>query len=125
MNKLLNYLKYFGLFFIFIIVIAIITSLINLTGIKSITISKLSVILTAISFFIIAILASHNTKERGIILGLKLGLSFVILLILVNLILFKSPFNIDRLIYYIILIMSSLLGGSIGKNIKIHKKARK
>ena len=125
MNKLLNYLKYFGLFFIFIIVIAIITSLINLTGIKSITISKLSVILTAISFFIIAILASHNTKERGIILGLKLGLSFVILLILVNLILFKSPFNIDRLIYYMILIMSSLLGGSIGKNIKIHKKARK
>ena len=122
MYKLLNYLKYFGIFFLFIIGIAVITSLINLTGIKSVTISKLSVILTAISFFIIAILASHNTKERGIILGLKLGLSFVILLILINLIIFKSPFNIDRLIYYIILIASSLLGGSLGKNIKLKKK---
>ena len=122
MYKLLNYLKYFGIFFLFIIVIAVITSLINLTGIKSVTISKLSVILTAISFFIIAIFASHNTKERGIILGLKLGLSFVILLILINLIIFKSPFNIDRLIYYIILIASSLLGGSLGKNIKLKKK---
>lgn len=122
MNKLLNYLKYFGLFCIFIIVIAIITSLINLTGIKSITISKLSVILTAISFFIISLLASHKTNERGIVLGLKLGLSFIIILILINLIVFKSPFNIDRLIYYIILLASSLLGGSIGKNIKLKRK---
>ena len=122
MNKLLNYLKYFSLFCIFIIVIAIITSLINLTGIKSITISKLSVILTALSFFIISLLASNKTKERGIVLGLKLGLSFIIILILVNLIVFKSPFNIDRLIYYIILLASSLLGGSIGKNIKLKRK---
>lgn len=118
MNKLLNYLKYFGLFFIFIIAIATITALINLTGVKSSIISKLSVILTAISFFIIAILASNKTKERGIVLGLKLGLSFIILLILINLIVFKSPFNIDRLIYYIILLASSILGGSFGKNIK-------
>ena len=124
LNKILTYLKYFGLFFIFIIAIAVITSLINLTGIKSVTISKLSVILTAISFFIIAILASHKTKERGITLGLKLGLSFVILLILINLIVFRSPFNIDRLIYYIILIASSLLGGSLGKNIKFKKHKR-
>lgn len=122
MNKLLNYLKYFSLFCIFILVIAIITSLINLTGIKSITISKLSVILTALSFFIISLLASNKTKERGIVLGLKLGLSFIIILILVNLIVFKSPFNIDRLIYYIILLASSLLGGSIGKNIKLKRK---
>lgn len=124
LNKILTYLKYFGLFFIFIIVIAVITSLINLTGIKSVTISKLSVILTAISFFVIAVLASHKTKERGITLGLKLGLSFVILLILINLIVFRSPFNIDRLIYYIILIASSILGGSFGKNIKLKKSKR-
>ena len=122
MNKVLEYLKYFGLFFIFIVVIAIITSLINLTGLKSITVSKLSVILTAISFLIIAIIASQKTKERGIIVGLKLGLSFILILILINLIIFKSPFNIDRLIYYIILITSSLLGGSLGKNIKFKKK---
>lgn len=125
MNKILEYLKYFGLFFIFIIAIALITSLINLTGLKSITISKLSVILTAISFLIIAIIASQKTKERGIIIGLKLGLGFITILILINLIIFKSPFNIDRLIYYIILIASSLLGGSLGKNIKFKKRNHK
>lgn len=125
MNKILEYLKYFGLFFIFIIAIALITSLINLTGLKNITISKLSVILTAISFLIIAIIASQKTKERGIIIGLKLGLGFITILILINLIIFKSPFNIDRLIYYIILIASSLLGGSLGKNIKFKKRNHK
>ena len=124
MNKILEYLKYFGLFFLIIIIIAIITALINLTGINSNTINKLSIILTALSFFIITCLASNNTKQKGFILGLKLGLSFVILLILINLIIFRSSFNIDRLIYYTILILSSLLGGAIGKNIKFKKSKR-
>ena len=121
MSKLLNYLKYFGIFFLVIIVIAIITSLINLTGINSSTINKLSIVITAISFFVIASIASHKTKERGFIIGLKLGISFVLLLLIINLIVFRSSFNIDRLIYYTILILSGILGGSFGKNIK--KKA--
>lgn len=124
MNKLLEYLKYFGLFFLIIIIIAIITALINLTGINSNTINKLSIILTALSFFIIACLASKNAKQKGFILGLKLGISFVILLILTNLIIFRSSFNIDRLIYYTILILSSILGGAFGKNIKFRKSKR-
>ena len=124
MNKIIEYLKYFGLFILIIIGIAIITAGINLTGINSNTINKLSIILTALSFFIITCLASNNTKQKGFILGLKLGLSFVILLILINLIIFRSSFNIDRLIYYTILILSSLLGGAIGKNIKFKKSKR-
>ena len=121
MSKLLNYLKYFGIFFLVIITIAIITSLINLTGINSSTINKLSIVITAISFFVIAALASHKTKERGFIIGLKLSISFVLLLLIINLIVFRSSFNIDRLIYYTILILSGILGGAFGKNIK--KKA--
>ena len=124
MNKIIEYLKYFGLFILIIIGIAIITAGINLTGINSNTINKLSIILTALSFFIITCLASNNTKQKGFILGLKLGLSFVIFLILINLIIFRSSFNIDRLIYYTILILSSLLGGAIGKNIKLKKGKR-
>ena len=118
MSKLLNYLNYFGIFFLVIITIAIITSLINLTGINSSTINKLSIVITAISFFVMASIASHKTKERGFIIGLKLGISFVLLLLIINLIVFRSSFNIDRLIYYTILILSGILGGSFGKNIK-------
>ena len=124
MYKLLEYLKYIGLFFIFIFVIAIITSLINLTNISPKLISKLSIILTAISFFIISSKASNKINEKGYILGIKLGLSMIVILILLNLIIFKSIFNIDRLIYYTILLASSILGGSFGKNLKIKKLAR-
>ncbi len=119
MYKFLTYLKYIGFFFIFVIFVALITSLINLTGISSVLISKLSIILTAISFFFVSFYASNKEKEKGYILGIKLGLIFVIFLILINLIIFKSPFSIDRFIYYTILIASSILGGSFGKNFKL------
>ncbi len=122
--KILDYLKYLGLFFILIIVIAFLTTLINLTSINSTFLSKLSIILTAVSFFIISTLASSKSKDKGYILGLKLGLIMIILLILINLIFFRSNINLDRLIYYIILLISSLLGGSFGKNIKLKKLAR-
>ncbi len=124
MLKVLSYLKYIGIFILFIVGIAIVTSLINLTGFKPNLINKLAVILTALSFFIISALASKNIAEKGYILGIKLGLLFVILMILINLIFFKSGFNIDRFIYYTILIISSILGGSFGKNLKIKKLAR-
>lgn len=124
MLKVLNYLKYIGMFILFIIGIALITSLINLTGLNTNLINKLSVILTALSFFIISAMASKNFKEKGYILGIKLGVLFVVLMILINLIFFKSGFNIDRIIYYIILVFSSILGGSFGKNLKIKKFSR-
>lgn len=124
MLKVLSYLKYIGIFVIFIIGIAIGTSLINLTGFKPNLINKLAVILTALSFFIVSSMASKNITEKGYILGIKLGLLFVIFMILINLIFFKSGFNIDRIIYYTILIISSILGGSFGKNLKIKKLAR-
>ena len=124
MLKVINYLKSIGMFIIFIVVIALATSLINLTGINSNITNKVSVILTALSFFIVSALASKSSNEKGYILGIKLGLIFVILMTLVNLLFFKSSFNIDRIIYYSILIISSILGGSFGKNLKIKKLAR-
>lgn len=124
MYKVLSYLKYMGIFFIFIIIVTLITSLINLTGLNSVFISKLSIILTAISFFFISGYASHKEKEKGYIIGIKLGVIFVILLIFTNLVIFKSNMSIDRVIYYTILIASSILGGSFGKNLKIKKLSR-
>lgn len=124
MLKVLNYLKYIGMFILFIIGIALITSLINLTGLNTNLINKFSVILTALAFFIISAMASKSFSEKGYILGIKLGLLFVVLMIFINLIFFKSGFSIDRIIYYFILIFSSILGGSFGKNLKIKKLAR-
>ncbi len=121
MYKFLEYLKYLGLFFLFILIITIIISLINLTNINTNLISKIGIILSALSFFIISAKASNDFNEKGYLLGLKLGLIMIIILVITNLIIFHSSFKIDCLIYYIILLASSILGGSFGKNIKIKK----
>ena len=111
MLKVLSYFKYIGIFVIFIIGIAIVTSLINLTGFKPNLINKLAVILTALSFFIVSSMASKNITEKGYILGIKLGLLFVILMILINLIfgnLDKENFInklIDKIFYYFYKVM--------------------
>ncbi len=117
--KVLNYLKYLGIFIIIMLIISFLISLLNLTGLSF---KKAGVILIAISFFVISLKASLKTQEKGYLLGLKLSLMFVIFLILLNLIFFKSSFNIARIIYYVILIASSVLGGAIGKNIGLKKK---
>ncbi len=122
--KIIDYLKYIGIFFITIIIIAFITSLINLTNFNGVLLSKISIILTAISFFFISTIASPKSKDKGYVLGLKLGLTMIIILFLTNLLFFRSNINIDRLIYYLILLISSILGGSFGKNIKLKKLAR-
>lgn len=122
MYKFLSYLKYLGLFCLIIIGIALITSLIHLTGLNSSFLNKLSIIITAISFFIVSCLAAQKTEEKGVILGLKLALMFVMFLVITNLIIFHSSFSVARFIYYAILILSGILGGSFGKNIKKEKK---
>lgn len=118
MYKVLIYLKYIGIFFLLTLLIAITSSLFSLTSLSMPLINKLAIILNAISFFFISSLASHKTKEKGYKVGLKLGLLFILLLILINLIFLHTKFSIDRIIYYIILLASSILGGSFGKNRK-------
>jgi len=122
MDKFFQYMKYIALFMILIFFITCFISLINLTNINSKTISKIGVIISALSFFFISAKAASSFKEKGYILGIKLGFIFIMFLILINLFIFKSPLSIDRLIYYIILIASSILGGSFGKNIHIKLK---
>ena len=121
MYKFLHYLKYIGLYFLILIIITILISLINLTNINTNLITKIGIILSALSFFIVSAKASNDFNEKGYLLGLKLGLILIITLVIINLIIFHSSFKIDRLIYYVILLASSLLGGSFGKNIKIKK----
>lgn len=61
--------------------------------------------------------AKHSTS-RGIITGLKIGLFLISLLFLINLIFYQSSFKFLRIIYYLILLFSSILGAIIGINTK-------
>lgn len=121
MKNIFYYLKYIGLFLLIMLGLLVIISLLNLTSINTSITTKLTIIATSIAFFITSFIAAHNIKEKGYIIGLKLSILLILVFILINLIFFKTKFSIDRFIYYIILIASSTLGGSFGKNLKQKK----
>lgn len=77
-----------------------------------------------IFLYIIIILASiigsvkfsKHLKYRGIINGLIFYFICAILFIISSVIIFKSNFGIKNLVYYLVMLLSSVLGGIIGKN---------
>lgn len=125
MSKFFNYLKYTFFFLILMFGITFLLSVLSLVGMKSNTITKIGVILNAIIFFITSMKAIHTIQDKGYILGLKLGCINIFILIIINLIFFQSSITINRFIYYFILLISSILGTSFGKNFHIKLKKQR
>ena len=73
--------------------------------------------MTLIWFFFLGFKNGRASKSKGYLAGLKIGLGFVMVLLIFNLIFVRS-FKISLLIYYLLLIMSSILGGMFGINRK-------
>ena len=55
---------------------------------------------------------------KGYLAGLKISGIFLLILLLLNLITSRTLFNLPTIIYYLILIISSVLGGMFGINKK-------
>lgn len=58
-----------------------------------------------------------NTIKRGYLEGLKLGLIFIFILVIVNLIL-RETINLKDIIFYLVLLASSIFGSMVGINIQ-------
>lgn len=55
--------------------------------------------------------------KRGYLEGLKLGLLFILILIIINLIL-KESINLKDIIFYLVLLTSSIFGSMVGINMQ-------
>ena len=115
-------MKKFGISLIYIVSILLILALIitifnyfNIMSDKTIAIFK--IIIPIISLFIGGIYLGMNTKLKGFCNGLKLGLIFIGILIILNII-FISDFEFKNILYYLILLITTSLGSMIGINIK-------
>jgi len=119
----LKTLKTYGktiLFFLgVILVLSFIISLLNLGNIlyskATDTIILIGMILT---LFIIGFEYGKKATKKGYMEGLKIGGCLIFLLIIINLLFYKTGFSIERFIYYVVLILSSTLGSMIGINKK-------
>lgn len=74
-----------------------------------------SMILIIGTFIFSGFYLSKRSKKRGIIEGLKTGSIISILFLLTALLVLDTPFKWQNLIYYLILIISSMMGGIIAK----------
>lgn len=116
-----NILKYMGLYTIFIILTIFICSILNLIGVNNTITNFITLIINIILFLIFGFKKGNNASNQGFIEGLKIGLSFLIILIIINIFTYKSIFTLTTFVYYLILLLTSILGGMIGINKKKEK----
>lgn len=114
----MKYLKQYGIPSL-IMVVSFILSTLLLTLfsyfdlINDSTLSLLEITIMIIIMFIGGFLIGKKSKNKGWLEGLKIGSIFIIILILIN-ILFIQSFSFKNIFYFVILIISSMLGGMIG-----------
>ena len=81
-------------------------------------IMKMVIVLTTL--FINALILGKNTDKYGIVEGLKLGATFLLVMVIIKIII-NSTFDIRTLIYSLIILLTTSIGSIIGIN-KLQKK---
>lgn len=93
-----------------------ILSLANILGVpKNITNILIMLIMIAI-FIIFGFFKGKNTEKNGYLQGLKIGSLLILILLVLGIITFDFEFK--TILYYLILLLSSIFGSMIGINMK-------
>lgn len=112
---IINYLKNLGYVFISIFITTIIITLLNYFGIlKETPLKILSIISMIISILIGSYLTGKKANKKGYLEGIKFGSIIIVIVLLLNLILFKNEFNLINILYYLLLLFTSTIGSMIG-----------
>lgn len=107
-------IAYFLAFIILSTIILTIFNYFNIIGSKGISILKF--ILPVLGIVTVSYILGKKSCKRGYLEGLKLGITIILLFIIIALI--TKTFSINALIYYLILLLSSILSSMIGINRK-------
>lgn len=119
----MKYLKNISISILYIIISILILTFIttlfsyfNIIGEKTVSIFK--IIVPIISLFIGGFYIGKRSTKKGWFEGLKLGLIFIILLIIFEFLALDISFEGRNILYYIIIIISSMFGSMIGISMK-------
>lgn len=117
LNKLKSYFKVILIGLLFMIVFAFLLSILEYFNLFYGKVSEIFMfIYMAILFFIIGFLVGKKATHKGYLEGIKISLSLIFILIVINVLFYQTGFSLERTIYYFILILSSTLGSMIGIN---------
>lgn len=123
----MNYLKRIGKGYIYTFSILIILTFIfsclyyiNFIGNKVLTVIK--IIIPIISLFIGAKIVGKQSTKKGWLEGIKYGAIFILFLLLFNYLALRNNLEVKSIIYYLILLASSVFGGMLGISVDKEKK---
>lgn len=117
LNKLKSYFKVILIGLLFMIVFAFLLSILEYFNLFYGKVSEVFMfIYMAILFFIIGFLVGKKATHKGYLEGIKISLSLIFILIVINVLFYQTGFSLERTIYYFILILSSTMGSMIGIN---------
>lgn len=117
---ILNYLKGLGISLGGLLVTMFFVTLLNYYNIINESIlSILQIVIPTIWLFVGGFLIGRSSNDKGYLEGIKFGSIAVILFLLISLLGIGAKFEIKSIIYYLILIVSSMIGSIIGINKKV------
>lgn len=111
-----------GIFILLELLLAFITGFLNLLGASSSLSVILILIFNIVIFFIFAFKNGKTTNKKGLIEGILTGAVFILILLVFSVILMQKKFTFGTLIYYLILLCTSIIGATFGKNKQIDSK---
>ena len=114
---MLRFKKYFIFAGIFISYYLLISLIYLLTNISYNVISSILLISYIILFTLLSFIIAKKSNKKGIIIGLELSSIYIVILLLLSL-LFKCNINFNSIVYYLIILLSSLFGSILSKNLK-------
>ena len=118
MNIFYKYIKSLIIFLSSLIIIPAFLTIFNLLKINTSRI--LIIIIGSILMLIVGFITGKSSNSKGYLNGLIVSVISIIILLLLSLI-FGFKLNINSLIYYVVLVVSTTLGSMIGINIKSKK----
>jgi len=111
----INYLKNIGYTFVGILASCIIITLLNYLNILNGSILNIiSIIVMIIAIFIGGFLTGRKANKKGYLEGIKFGGIMIVIILLLNLLIFKNKFSLIDILYYLSLLFSSTIGSMIG-----------
>ena len=114
---MLKYFKYLLYIIIPIIIGVIILTIFNYLGLFDSNIIKVfKIILILFSTFVSSYLLGRNSRNKGYLEGLKLGGLFILILFIINMMI--GNFKLYILLYYFIILITSVFGSMVGINLK-------
>lgn len=117
--NIFKYLKSFGLILLSILLFSILIgtlSYFNILGTKSIKIFEIIAII--IATLIGSTYLGKNSKQKGFLEGIKIGFVMIIFSLICTILVFKQEFNLIAFFFYVIILISAILGSILGINKK-------